>query len=475
LKTLGITAIELMPIAQFPGQRNWGYDGVDLFAVQNSYGSPEGLKRLVDACHREHLAVILDVVYNHLGPEGNHLPDFGPYFTDKYKTPWGPALNFDGPQSDEVRRFFIENALYWVSDCHIDGLRLDAIHAIHDQSAYPFLAELSAAVHARAEQLERQVHLIAESDLNDMRVVQRREQGGLGLDAQWSDDFHHALHVLLTGERSGYYQDFGSIGDLAGALRDGWVYAGRHSSFRQRRHGNDPRAVPADQFVVCAQNHDQVGNRMRGDRLSQLASLEGLKLAAGVVLLSPFLPLLFAGEEYGERAPFLYFVSHESPELVEAVRRGRREEFAAFAWQDEAPDPQDEQTFLRSKLDRGLATREPHRTLLAFYRELLRMRREVPALARLDKNAMEVVPSEEKCTISVRRWAGADEVCVLFGFGQRTEACQMPWRGDWRRLLDSADTHWAGPGGVSPERVPGERADAIRLQPQSFVLYLRDN
>jgi maltooligosyltrehalose trehalohydrolase len=328
LKDLGITSIEIMPVAQFPGDRNWGYDGVYPGAVQNSYGGPEGLKRLIDACHQRGLAVTLDVVYNHLGPEGNYLCDFGPYFTDRYHTPWGAAINFDGPDSDAVRRFFIENALSWVTEFRLDALRLDAVHGIFDFSALHFLQELAAAVHEQAERLNRRIYVIAESDLNDVRLVSSPELGGYGLDAQWNDDFHHALHTLLTGERTGYYEDFGRIQDLAKAFAEGFVYSGAYSPARRRRHGNTSKDLAADRFVVCAQNHDQVGNRLKGDRLSALVSFEGLKLAAAVVLLSPFIPLLFMGEEYGETAPFPYFVSHSDPDLIEVVRRGRRAEFA---------------------------------------------------------------------------------------------------------------------------------------------------
>jgi maltooligosyltrehalose trehalohydrolase len=366
LKDLGITAIELMPVAQFPGSRNWGYDGVYPYAAQHTYGGPEGLQRLVNACHQQGLAVVLDVVYNHLGPEGNYLGDFGPYFTDRYKTPWGLALNFDGPQSDEVRRFFIENALYWITACHIDALRLDAVHAIVDHSAYPFLDELAAAVHEQAEWLNRRVHVIAESDLDDTRIIRPRELGGYRHDAQWNDGFHHALHTLLTGECDGYYRDFGKVAHLAKAFAEGYVYSGQFSVFRQRRHGNSSRLVPAHKFVVCAQNHDQVGNRMLGERLGQLVSFEGLKLAAGVVLLSPCIPLLFMGEEYGETAPFPYFMSHSDPELIEAVRQGRREEFAAFAWESEPPDPQGEAVFQHAKLNHSLRYEAHHAVLGAF-------------------------------------------------------------------------------------------------------------
>jgi maltooligosyltrehalose trehalohydrolase len=378
LKDLGINAIELMPVAQFPGKRNWGYDGVYPFAVQNSYGGPEGLKRLVNACHARDIAAILDVVYNHLGPEGNYVGEYGPYFTDKYRTPWGNAINFDGSYSDEVRNFFVRNALSWITDYHIDALRIDAIHGIFDYSARHFLRELGEAVHARAGELGRRIYVIPESDLNDVRVISPPELGGYGLDAQWNDDFHHCLHTLLTGEKSGYYKDFGAIDQMERAYRDGFVYSGQYSPFRKRRHGSSSKDRPASQFVVFSQNHDQVGNRMQGERLSSLVSFEALKLAAGCVILSPYLPLLFMGEEYGETAPFLYFVSHSDPGLIEAVRNGRKEEFKAFGWEGEPPDPQDERTFLASELHWEERTKGSHETLLRFYKQLIACERERP-------------------------------------------------------------------------------------------------
>jgi maltooligosyltrehalose trehalohydrolase len=287
-----------MPIAQFPGARNWGYDGVYLFAVQASYGTPRDLQNLVNAAHARGLAVALDVVYNHLGPEGNYLGEFGPYFTERYKTPWGAALNFDGADSDEVRHFFFANALYWIENFHIDALRLDAIHGIFDTSAIPFLAELSKEVDAFAAKAGRTISLIAESDLNDARVLRPRCQGGFEMASQWSDDFHHSVHTLLTGENSGYYEDFGEARHLAGTLQHGWYYAGQYSQHRRRRHGNPPPPFEGTNYMVCTQNHDQVGNRALGERLSSLVNFESLKLAAGVNLLSPFVPLLFMGEEY---------------------------------------------------------------------------------------------------------------------------------------------------------------------------------
>ncbi|RPJ02979.1 MAG: malto-oligosyltrehalose trehalohydrolase, partial [Chloroflexi bacterium] len=414
---LGVTALELMPVAQFPGARNWGYDGVYPYAVQDSYGGPSGLKRLVNACHQCGLAVVLDVVYNHLGPEGNYLREFGPYFTDRYRTPWGAALNFDGEHSQEVRRFFLENALRWQTQFHLDALRLDAVHAIKDCSARPFLQELAQLTRQRSEQLNRRFYLIAESDLNDARLTAPEVLGGYGLDGQWSDDFHHSLHVLLTGERDGYYMDFGGTGLLAKVFREGYAYTGQYSAYRRQPHGNSPRLNSAKQFVVYSQNHDQVGNRRDGDRLSRLAHLEGLKLAAGTVLLSPFIPLLFMGEEYGEPAPFQYVISHTDPELVEAVRHGRRAEFAPFAWPEQVPDPHAESTFQQCILNRELLRSDPtHRALYDFYRELIRLRRELPAIAHADKSTLQADALEPEQVLRVLYDDSVGPVCMLCCF-----------------------------------------------------------
>ena len=469
---IGITAVELMPIAQFPGNRNWGYDGTYPFAAQNSYGGPQGLKRLVNACHRKGLAVVLDVVYNHLGPEGNYFRDFGPYFTDFYQTPWGQAVNFDGPHSDEVRRFFIENALYWVGDCRIDALRIDAVHAILDFTARPFLEQLGLAVRRQAERLNRRIYCIAESALNDTRVIRSRQCGGFGLDAQWNDDFHHALHCLLTGETFGYYQDFGRLRDLSLSWRDGFVYADRFSSYRRRRHGNSSRTIPARQFVVFAQNHDQIGNRMRGDRLTQLATFEQLKLAAAVVLLSPFIPLLFMGEEYGENAPFPYFISHSDPDLVTAVRKGRGREFAAFGWQEDPPDPQDEATFLSAKLDHSLCRRNHHGVLMRFYRELILLRKTNACLAHLSKKNMQVVDDTQKNLLQVRRWNSGSEAWIMFHFGRHQESMPIALSaGRWTKALDSAEAQWQGPG--SPVAAEFEsRGEVILNRPPCSVLVI---
>lgn len=471
LKALGVTALELMPVAQFPGARNWGYDGAYPFAAQNSYGGPEGLKRLVNACHQHGLAVALDVVYNHLGPEGNYLRQYGPYFTECYQTPWGAALNFDQAHSREVRRFFTENALYWIRDCHLDALRLDAVHAIKDFSARPFLEELAQTVHDEAEQLGRRVHLIAESDLNDTRTIRPPVLGGFGLDAQWSDDFHHALHTLLTGERSGYYQDFSGLPDLARAFQEGNVYSGQYSAYRRRDHGNSPRAIPGRQFVVFAQNHDQIGNRMLGERLSELVPFAKLKLAAAAVLLAPYLPLLFMGEEYGETAPFLYFTIHSDPELVEAVRQGRRQEFREFAWKGEAPDPHAEATFQQSKLDHELRGQGRHRALLEFYKELIRLRKRIPALASLDKECLEATCLPWDKLFAIRRWKGESSSVAAFNFGDQPASLRLALpEGEWRKLLDSEETRWQGSGASGPAHFQSEGDLTLSLKPCSFVL-----
>jgi maltooligosyltrehalose trehalohydrolase len=472
LRDLGITAVELMPVAQFPGDRNWGYDGVYPFAVQNSYGGPDGLRHLVDACHTRGLAVVLDVVYNHLGPEGNYLADFGPYFTDTYKTPWGPAINFDGPYSDEVRRFFIENALYWVTDFRIDALRIDAVHGIFDSSAEPFLEELALTVRDHRERLNRRIYLIAESDLNDSRLLRSRALGGYGLDAQWNDDFHHALHTLLTSERTGYYQDFGLCRDLTKAFRSGFVYSGEYSGYRKRRHGNDSSAIPAHRMVVFSQNHDQVGNRMLGDRLSSMVSLEGLKLAAGVVILSPFLPLLFMGEEYGETSPFPYFVSHSDPYLIEATRQGRRQEFASFNWAGEPQDPQAESTFLSAKLNRDVLSERKSRILLNFYRKLLSLRKILSEDAGLTWKTGDSVVFERQKVIFLLMESSGWRGSGIFHFGDGPDTVTIPFpAGTWTKRIDSAEAAWDGPGSSISEAVTSEGEVTLTLAPYSFALF----
>ncbi len=475
LKDLGVTAIEIMPVGQFPGNRNWGYDGTYPFAVQDSYGGPEGLKRLINACHHKRLAVILDVIYNHLGPEGNCFADFGQYFTDRYKTPWGAALNFDGSYSDEVRHFFIENSLYWIHEFHVDALRLDALHAIMDNSSFSFVEELSQKFHHEAKALNRQVYLIGESDANNARLIKPPEVGGYGLDAQWNDDFHHALHALLTEEHTGYYQDFGRIQHLAKALQEGFVYSGQYSHYRQRKHGISSQDIPAHCFVVFAQNHDQAGNRMMGERLSQLVPLEKLKLAAGIVLLSPFIPLLFMGEEYGETSPFPYFISHSEPQLIEAVRKGRQNDFAKFHWKGKVPDPQDEATFLRAKLHHALRLEKQHSALLAFYRELIRLRKDTPALACPSKENMQIEVIREYNMLSLRRWHEDSEVLILFNLNDSKTSVTLPFPGGpWGKILDSAEDTWPGRNGVVPQRLSSKEKVTITLSPWTFILFRKE-
>ena len=475
LRELGITALELMPVAQFQGNRNWGYDGVYPFAVQDSYGGPEGLKQLVAACHHQGMAVILDVVYNHLGPEGNYLADFGPYFTEHYRTPWGRALNFDGPDSDEVRRFFIENALYWIREFHIDALRLDALHAILDTSPFTFIEELARSVHDEAENLKRQVYLIGESAANDVRLIRDVPAGGYGLDAQWNDDFHHAVHVLLTGEKTGYYQDYGKFRHLVKAFAEGFAYSGQYSAYRRRRHGTSSEDIPARRFVVFTQNHDQVGNRAQGERLSGLVSFEKLKLAAALYLLSPFVPLVFMGEEYGETAPFLYFTSHSEPALIEAVRRGRREEFSAFRWQGEILDPQDEATFKCARLNHHLRYESEHRTLLAYYQALIRLRREVPALRNLDKKVMQVTDDEKAKILWLHRWQPGSEAAIIYNCGEDEAAVSLPVpEGRWQKRFDSAEVVWGGDGSSTPETLQSEGELIIPVKPASAVLFVKE-
>ena len=404
LVDLGITAIELLPVAEFPGDHGWGYDGVDLFAPHHAYGGPEGLKRLVDACHAHGLAVIMDVVYNHLGPSGNYLSRFGPYFTDRYATPWGEAINFDGPGSSAVRAFFIENALMWLDDYHCDGLRLDAVHAILDASALHILEDLAINVERLSNHLGRELFLIAESDLNDPRLIQRREAGGYGLDAQWSDDFHHALHACLTGETNGYYGDFGDIEHLAIALQEGFVYSGQYSPFRDRVHGRKPVGISGSRLLGYIQNHDQIGNRATGDRLSAIVPPDLLKVAAALVFCSPFVPMLFQGEEWGASTPFLYFTDHPDAELGRAVSEGRKREFAAFGWDPASiPDPQDGHTFLDSKLLWEERDQDPHAELLRWHQDLIKLRRSLPELGDGDLEAVEVAFDNDQRALLLQR------------------------------------------------------------------------
>jgi len=469
LKDLGVTTIELMPIAQFPGGRNWGYDGVYPYAPQNTYGTPSDLQEMVNAAHAQGLAVALDVVYNHLGPEGNYLGEYAPYFTDHYRTPWGAALNFDRAHSDEVRFYFIQNALYWLREFHFDALRLDALHSIFDASAYPFLAELATQVAALSSQLGRRIHVIAESDLNDVRVLRPGKDGGFGMHAQWSDDFHHSVHTLLTGESTGYYADFGGTQPLKKTLENGWYYSGQYSRHRRRRHGNCSKGFAPERFVVCNQNHDQVGNRAKGERLSALVDFEGLKLAAGITLLCPFVPMLFMGEEYGEVAPFLYFTSHGDRDLGEAVRRGRQAEFSSFGWEGGIPDPQAESTFTASTLHLSLAEQEPHATLRRFYQGLLCYRRDRRLARTKDRT---VIDFSEQRSFFVRSESGELSLTAVFHFGDVPETLPLKLpNGRWTVAIDSADDEWRGTGSFfRGKSFDGAAITEVTLQPRSFIV-----
>jgi maltooligosyltrehalose trehalohydrolase len=462
LEALGITAVEVMPVAQFPGEHNWGYDGVDLYAVQQSYGGPRGLQRFVDACHGAGVAVLLDVVYNHLGPEGNHLHAYGPYFTDRYRTPWGDAVNLDGPGSDTVRQFLIENALMWITDFHVDGLRLDAVHAMFDHTAQPFLGMLTRACHTRAGELGRRVHVFVENADNDPRLMKPSRLGGFDVDAAWNDDFHHALHVTLTGESEGYYTDFaGGPADLATAIDAGYVVAGKYSPFRERRHGASSADLPRSSLVVFGQNHDQVGNRSRGDRLSTLADPARLRLAAALVLLSPWVPLLFMGEEWAEVRPFLYFVDHSDPTLLDGVRRGRAEEFADLVGQGERlPDPASPDTRHRSVLDWASISSPTHAAVLDLYTTLIHIRKTHPSITDPRPETHHVTRDGTLVTLL---GDGARPATVsLFNVGETVATVALP-PSRWRRLL---------PGEDPPRGAPEPAGN--RLPPWGFALYVED-
>lgn len=419
LYALGITHIELLPVAEFDGTRGWGYDGVDLFAPYHGYGGPDGLKRLVNACHARGIAVIQDVVYNHFGPSGCFLSQFGPYFTNRHATPWGEAVNFDGRESDEVRRFVVDNALMWLRDYHMDGLRLDGIHAILDTSAFHILEELAEAVEDLSTQSGRHLYLIAESDLNDPRIIHSREVGGYGMDAQWSDDFHHALHVMLTGERDGYYTDFNGLADLAHILRHGFLYDGRYSRFRERRHGRAAIGLSGHKFLAYMQNHDQIGNRARGDRMTHLVSPDRAKIGAAVVLTSPFLPMIFQGDEWAASSPFQYFTGFEDAELGRAVSEGRRNEFGSFGWKPEdVPDPQSPETFERSKLEWSEISDEPHASMLEWYKSLIHLRRRTGDLSKGHMESVGVQYDQQAQWLVVGRGAYT-VVCNLARTSQR--------------------------------------------------------
>lgn len=473
LKELGVTAIEIMPVAQFSGARNWGYDGVLPFAVQHSYGGPHALQKLVNACHNNGLAVVLDVVYNHLGPEGNNLDKFGPYFTDKYKTPWGTAINFDDAGSDAIRRYFIENVLMWFRDFHIDALRLDAVHAIKDFGPKHILAEIKENVNELMAATGRKHYLIAECDLNDSKYIQPLEEGGYGMDAQWIDEFHHALRVTSGNPKTGYYADFDGINHLAKSYRDAYVYDGIYSSHRDKVFGTSAKDIPGDRFVVFSQNHDHVGNRMLGERIGTLVSFEMQKLMAATVLMSPFMPMLFMGEEYGEKNPFLYFVSHAGKELVQAVRDGRKREFAAFHTDGEFPDPQSEKIFAQSKLNWDLQNEPDHRAMLRYYKELIRLRKNLPALSNPDRSNLIVEVLENQQILMIHRKEDTHHVMYILNFSNDRQEIEINLKREgWTLLMNSASEAWAG---NSTESIAIPETGKIQISPQTFLLFENKN
>jgi maltooligosyltrehalose trehalohydrolase len=469
LKNLGITAIEIMPVAQFPGERNWGYDGVFPFAVQSSYGGAKALQHLVDACHHKGIAVVLDVVYNHIGPEGNYFGQFGQFFTDKYNTPWGDAINFDDAWSDAVRQYYTENVLMWFRDFHIDALRLDAVHAIKDFSPQHILAEIKQHVDRLIKETGQEHYLIVECDLNDTRYINPLDKAGFGMDAQWIDEFHHALRVTAGGETSGYYEDFKGIEDLAKSYNDAYVYDGQYSEHRHKKFGVKAKDNPGTQFVVFSQNHDQVGNRMLGERSSQLFSFEMQKLMAAATLIAPYIPMLFMGEEWAESNPFLYFVSHTDPELADAVRKGRKAEFAAFHAEGEAPDPMDEQTFIQSQLQWELKDQGIHQIMLAYYKKLIKLRQYLPVIHSLNRNQVKADADKTKQILTLQRWYQGDYLVALMNFSDKAQQTMLPHTDKkWIKQLDSADPEWGGPK-ESPNSFLSEAT--IELQPQSVIIY----
>ena len=473
LLSLGITAIEIMPVAQFPGKRNWGYDGVFTYAVQNSYGGAKALQQLVNTCHQKGIAVVLDVVYNHMGPEGNYLGEFGPYFTSKYKTPWGDAINFDDEYCDGVRRFFIENVLMWFRDFHIDALRMDAVHAIKDFSAVHILQEIRMYVNRLMESTGRKHHLIVELDLNDTRFINPLKQHGFGMDAQWIDEFHHALRVTAGEPQTGYYADFTGLTHLAKAYKDAYVYDGQYSPHRKKKFGIKAEDNSGEQFIVFSQNHDQVGNRMLGERTSQLVSFEMQKLMAAAVIVSPYLPMLFMGEEYAETHPFLYFVSHTDAELAEAVRKGRKAEFAAFHAEGEAPDPVAEETFNASKLQWDLLDQEPHKTMFNYYQALITLRKQHHVLKELNRKQLDVEINEQKQTLILHRWKDEQQIVCVMNFSKAPQQVHLSQSNHtWRKLFDSASAKWNGTA-EAPEEIFG--SSPVQLQPEAILVYENSN
>lgn len=467
LRDLGVNTIEIMPVAQFPGKRNWGYDGVLIYAVQNSYGGPAGLQKLIDLCHLNGIAVILDVVYNHLGPEGNYLNEFGPYFTDNYKTPWGQAVNFDSQWSDGVRHYYTENMLMWLRDFHVDGLRLDAVHAIKDFSAKHILRELRETADRLEAKTGRKYTLIAELDLNDRKYIDPPEKGGFGLDKQWVDEFHHSLHSLVTGERNGYYSDFGDISHLVKSFNDAYVYDGIWSEHRKRTFGSKTKGIDRKKFVVFTQNHDHIGNRMLGERLGRITGFEELKLVAATMFLSPFIPLIFMGEEYNAPNPFMYFTSHTDEVLAVLVSKGRRNEFPEFMKSGEFPEPQSEEMFENSILKFDVAGQ--NRLMYEFYREMIRLKKQHPVMMNYDSYESQIAEPGTKTMF----FSGKTRKNLLYAFMNfENEPQKMKIRGIEKAykhmLINSAAKKWGGP---VPDSAAVADGDYILIQRTSVLIF----
>lgn len=447
LKSLGITAIELMPVIEFPGQRNWGYDGTHPYAPHHAYGGPDGLKRLINAAHQTGLAVIIDVVYNHLGPEGNYLGEYGYYFTDHYKTPWGQAINFDGPYSDSVRQYFVDNALYWLIEYHVDALRLDAVHAIYDFSAYHILQELRTAFHAHEDTLGRQVYIIAESDLNDVRIINPVEKGGYAIDAQWSDDFHHALHALLTKSKKRYFFDFGKISQLSKALTEGFVYDRQWSKFRQKRFGSSSAECPGEKFVVCLQNHDQIGNALLGQRIGTVIKPNQYKLGSTILFCAPNLPLLFMGQEWNASTPFFFFTSFEDEELANNVREGYKKEFHLHGPESDSIDPQNPSRFFQSKLQWMQLEESDHKNMHLFYQKLIHLRKELPCLSNCRKDLTKTFFNEGEQFLIIERGDPSGQTAFLIAnFADHPQQIEIPFpAGNWSMIFCSSSDDTKAP------------------------------
>jgi len=475
LADLGITAIELMPVSQFPGNRNWGYDGVYPFAVQNSYGRPEKLKELIDAAHSKGIAVFLDVVFNHFGPEGNYVDRFGPYFTDTYCTPWGNAVNLDKDYSDGVREYFFQVIAHWYEHYRLDGLRVDAVHMMFDNGAVNFWEMTAGRLNALRQRLGRDFYLIAESDLNSPRTVKSPEFGGWNFNAQWLDDFHHALYVLLDKDGQERYEDFGQLEQLAKAYTDGFVHSGEYVKFRKRNHGSSSRGLSGETFVVFNQNHDQVGNRVGGERLSMLVDLERQKIAAAAILLSPYLPMLFMGEEFAAATPFFYFVSHSEKDLIEMVVEGRKKEFENYKWETDPPNPQDESTFENSKLNWEQREEGNHLIILNWHKELIKLRKTHPTLHNFDKNDIRVNLLENKGLVIHRKCAHQKrELLCIINLSEKESSLVVPdYKSEWAKIIDSKQQKWlsgdANEDNILPEFLNGN--DTVTIPALSVTVY----